>query len=316
MRSMQHDIVVIVRSIRSRGRQAFARLGPKAAILSGGPASVPETGSPRAPESIFASGVPVLAICYSQQTLSEPFGGKVESGHSSELGRARDLQTKQQARSRVGVEDLFVIRRDGWRRSHATCCALNEGSGGDAARSSLSGGSASQLRSLLSATKSEHWRRCGRVPACRTPGHVPGILSSTALPRARAPVRHTRPRSMLGCGGPLHISSSRTRAVRSLRRIHHPIQSVRFSPALSRAYDRTRGPALTTRGRSSVHACRRSNRSSAMQRALRDESRSPMTSCFSARGNPTWSTSWPRSQTGYSGIPQRFALAMGRRAPD
>ena len=72
----------------SRAGEAFARLNPRAAILSGGPASVPEPGSPRAPKEIFKSGVPVLAICYGQQTLCEQLGGKVEGGHPAEFGRA------------------------------------------------------------------------------------------------------------------------------------------------------------------------------------------------------------------------------------
>ncbi|MGQ0672896.1 MAG: glutamine-hydrolyzing GMP synthase [Hyphomicrobium sp.] len=67
---------------------AFARLAPSAVILSGGPASVTEAGSPRAPSGVFASGVPVLGICYGQQTMAEQLGGKVESGHHREFGRA------------------------------------------------------------------------------------------------------------------------------------------------------------------------------------------------------------------------------------
>src|ERR1700720_2514356 len=72
----------------SKASEAFARLKPKAVILSGGPASVPQAGSPRAPAEIFQSGVPVLAICYGQQTLCEQLGGKVEGGHAAEFGRA------------------------------------------------------------------------------------------------------------------------------------------------------------------------------------------------------------------------------------
>jgi len=72
----------------SKAGEAFARLQPKAVILSGGPASVPEQGSPRAPAEILSSGVPILAICYGQQTLSEQLGGKVEGGHAAEFGRA------------------------------------------------------------------------------------------------------------------------------------------------------------------------------------------------------------------------------------
>ncbi len=67
---------------------AFARLNPKAVILSGSPASVPEEGSPRAPQIVFDSGVPVLGICYGQQVMAEQLGGTVESGHHREFGRA------------------------------------------------------------------------------------------------------------------------------------------------------------------------------------------------------------------------------------
>jgi GMP synthase (glutamine-hydrolysing) len=61
---------------------------PKAIILSGGPASVSDVGSPRAPASVFELGVPVLAICYGQQTLALQLGGEVEGGHAAEFGRA------------------------------------------------------------------------------------------------------------------------------------------------------------------------------------------------------------------------------------
>ncbi len=61
---------------------------PKAVILSGGPASVCDANSPRAPQSVFELGVPVLAICYGQQTLAVQLGGIVESGHAAEFGRA------------------------------------------------------------------------------------------------------------------------------------------------------------------------------------------------------------------------------------
>ncbi len=68
--------------------RAFAEMKPKAVILSGGPASVPDAGSPRAPQAIFSSGVPVLGICYGQMTMAEQLGGEVESGHHREFGRA------------------------------------------------------------------------------------------------------------------------------------------------------------------------------------------------------------------------------------
>jgi GMP synthase (glutamine-hydrolysing) len=69
-------------------REAFDRLKPKALILSGGPASTTDIDSPRVPEVVFESGLPVLGICYGQQTMCEQLGGKVEGGHHREFGRA------------------------------------------------------------------------------------------------------------------------------------------------------------------------------------------------------------------------------------
>ncbi|MBD9374138.1 glutamine-hydrolyzing GMP synthase [Rhizobium sp. ARZ01] len=68
--------------------EAFHRMKPKAIIFSGGPASVLDHGSPRAPQIVFESGLPILAICYGQQTLATQLGGKVEGGHAREFGRA------------------------------------------------------------------------------------------------------------------------------------------------------------------------------------------------------------------------------------
>jgi GMP synthase (glutamine-hydrolysing) len=68
--------------------EAFRSMNPKAVILSGGPASVTEDGSPRAPQEIFDSGVPVLGICYGQQTMAAQLDGAVEGGHHREFGRA------------------------------------------------------------------------------------------------------------------------------------------------------------------------------------------------------------------------------------
>jgi GMP synthase (glutamine-hydrolysing) len=67
---------------------AFHRLKPRGIILSGGPDSVTRDGSPRAPGVVFQSGLPVLAICYGQQTTAVQLGGVVEGGHAAEFGRA------------------------------------------------------------------------------------------------------------------------------------------------------------------------------------------------------------------------------------
>ncbi|MDG1532692.1 MAG: glutamine-hydrolyzing GMP synthase [Paracoccaceae bacterium] len=67
----------------------LADFDPKAVILSGGPDSVTREGSPRAPQSLFDLGLPVLGICYGQQTMMQQLGGMVESGHgTAEFGRA------------------------------------------------------------------------------------------------------------------------------------------------------------------------------------------------------------------------------------
>ncbi len=68
--------------------EAIEAFAPKAIILSGGPASVTDPLSPRAPEIVFKLGVPVLGICYGQQTMCEQLGGKVVPGHVREFGRA------------------------------------------------------------------------------------------------------------------------------------------------------------------------------------------------------------------------------------
>ena len=64
---------------------------PKGIILSGGPAATMDKGSPRAPQAVWDLDVPVLGICYGQQTMCMQLGGKVEGGHHREYGRA-DLE--------------------------------------------------------------------------------------------------------------------------------------------------------------------------------------------------------------------------------
>jgi GMP synthase (glutamine-hydrolysing) len=66
----------------------LAAFAPKAIILSGGPASVTETDTPRAAAEIFSMGLPVLGICYGQQTMMAQMGGRVEGSDHREFGRA------------------------------------------------------------------------------------------------------------------------------------------------------------------------------------------------------------------------------------
>lgn len=68
--------------------EGFRRIRPKAVILSGSPHSTVDIGSPRAPDEVFSAGIPVLGICYGEQTMCTQLGGKVEAGHHREFGRA------------------------------------------------------------------------------------------------------------------------------------------------------------------------------------------------------------------------------------
>jgi GMP synthase (glutamine-hydrolysing) len=63
-------------------------LNPKGFILSGGPASVYETGAPLAPAYVYESGLPVLGICYGMQVITKQLGGQVTPGTKREYGHA------------------------------------------------------------------------------------------------------------------------------------------------------------------------------------------------------------------------------------
>lgn len=62
---------------------------PNGVILSGGPESVSEQDTPRAPQAVFDLGCPVLGICYGMQTMSVQFGGEVSSSEKREFGYAQ-----------------------------------------------------------------------------------------------------------------------------------------------------------------------------------------------------------------------------------
>jgi GMP synthase (glutamine-hydrolysing) len=66
--------------------RAFA---PRGIILSGGPETVTAQDTPRAPQLVFGLGVPVLGICYGQQTMAAQLGGQVEGSEHKEFGYAR-----------------------------------------------------------------------------------------------------------------------------------------------------------------------------------------------------------------------------------
>lgn len=66
---------------------------PSVIILSGGPNSVHEEGSPTVPEGFFeytvGSGITVLGICYGMQLIVQLLGGKVKNAEAQEYGRMK-----------------------------------------------------------------------------------------------------------------------------------------------------------------------------------------------------------------------------------
>ncbi|MGQ0699561.1 MAG: glutamine-hydrolyzing GMP synthase [Panacagrimonas sp.] len=83
---------------------------PRGVILSGGPESVTEAGSPRAPDAVWKLGTPVLGICYGMQTMAAQFGGKVEASASKEFGYA-EVRARNHSTLLINIEDR--INADG-----------------------------------------------------------------------------------------------------------------------------------------------------------------------------------------------------------
>jgi GMP synthase (glutamine-hydrolysing) len=77
---------------------------PQGVILSGGPNSVYEEETPRAPDVVFKLGVPVLGICYGMQTMAAQLGGKVETAHKREFGYA-EVRARGHTRLLEGIQD-------------------------------------------------------------------------------------------------------------------------------------------------------------------------------------------------------------------
>ena len=102
--------------------QFIRDFAPNGIILSGGPASVIEDETPRAPAAVFELGVPVLGICYGMQTMAAQLGGAVENGSVREFGYAeirarghsellRDIQDRINAEGH-GLLDVWMSHGD------------------------------------------------------------------------------------------------------------------------------------------------------------------------------------------------------------
>lgn len=72
---------------------AIRAFAPSGIILSGGPNSVYDDETPKAPQVVYELGVPVLGICYGMQTMAAQLGGSVETGHVREFGYAEILSS-------------------------------------------------------------------------------------------------------------------------------------------------------------------------------------------------------------------------------
>ncbi|ANX04533.1 glutamine-hydrolyzing GMP synthase [Immundisolibacter cernigliae] len=109
---------------------ALRAFAPKGIILSGGPESVTEAGSPRAPEVVWSLGVPVLGICYGMQTMAVQLGGAVEPGAVKEFGYA-EIRAHGHSRLLDGIEDRVNAEGHGlldvWMSHGDRVSALPEG---------------------------------------------------------------------------------------------------------------------------------------------------------------------------------------------
>jgi GMP synthase (glutamine-hydrolysing) len=77
---------------------------PRGVILSGGPASVYENATPKAPDAVFKLGIPVLGICYGMQTMAAQLGGQVENSRVREFGYA-EVRARGHSKLFDGIQD-------------------------------------------------------------------------------------------------------------------------------------------------------------------------------------------------------------------
>jgi GMP synthase (glutamine-hydrolysing) len=88
--------------------------GRKGVIISGGPSSVYDPGSPTIDPQLLHAGIPVLGICYGQQLMAHILGGRVERGDRGEYGFAQLdlLRTDGLFRGITGRQQVWMSHRD------------------------------------------------------------------------------------------------------------------------------------------------------------------------------------------------------------
>lgn len=78
-------------------------MSPEGIILSGGPASIYEKGSPKTDPGVFELGIPMLGICYGMQFMVDALGGEVSKAEKREYGFAK-LHLRKPAGIFEGIE--------------------------------------------------------------------------------------------------------------------------------------------------------------------------------------------------------------------
>lgn len=100
--------------IRPSETPAAELRGARAIVISGGPSSVYEDGSPDVDPAIFHGGFAVLGICYGQQLMARHLGGRVQRGDKGEYGLAH-LETGGESRLFSGItgrQQVWMSHRD------------------------------------------------------------------------------------------------------------------------------------------------------------------------------------------------------------
>jgi GMP synthase (glutamine-hydrolysing) len=94
------------------GERFIRDFAPRGVILSGGPASVYENATPKAPDAVFKLGIPVLGICYGMQTMAAQLGGQVENSPVREFGYA-EVRARSHSKLLDGIQDRINGERHG-----------------------------------------------------------------------------------------------------------------------------------------------------------------------------------------------------------
>ncbi len=94
-------------------KEKIAAINPKGIIISGGPRSVLDVGSPVLSKDLIAD-VPVLGICYGMQLLAQLFGGVVERGEAAEYGHAVVEIEDSRLFSRCGGDKKLDVWMSHW----------------------------------------------------------------------------------------------------------------------------------------------------------------------------------------------------------